>query len=456
MDSVKKMYTSIEPRLTAPICALLIFAFGLIGIAFLDVGHAPDVWTHTYRVTGMLNGDIVVHPVDSVSLYHSVAEENQGGAVPEDIVQLSVDYYNDHDPGSVLPDSITQRENGNAEVPYNNTAIYSPVAYVPQLIGFAVGDMLGMPAIAQYYLAEFVMLVAWTWLCTAALMCLPRHRLAMLIVLLCPLMWFPAAFAISADSFSLALVVYFSCMLYKCMCQKPTILDCILLSVAGFLIANAKFAYAPLFVLALWVPIRWKSAKGRFAAIVLAFLAAIVTCLLWMKVGTGGFTTSPNMVLYAEYQVRVAELFSNPAVALGHIFYSISHFEGDWFMSSQMVAVFWLSCAILAIALVAVAVRGHIEKLRATRTERTEQAEQTQAPFGLSVILFWASVLVVLIFTVLISYLALYLQYNSADYPGVLGIQYRYFLPYVPLEALMLFSLRYLWASCVRRSCAEA
>lgn len=450
MDSIKKIYANLDQRLTAPICAVLIFVFGLIGIAVLDVGHAPDVWTHTYRVAGILNGDIIVHPVDSTSRYHSIAEENWGGAVPEDVVQLSVEYYNDHDPGSVLPDSITQRSNGNAEVPYNNTAVYSPVAYLPQLIGFTLGDMFGnslwggaLPALAKYYLAEFIMLIVWTWLCTAAVMSLPRHRLAMLIVVLLPPVWFPAAFAISADSFSLALVIYFSCMLYRCMCQKPTMLDCALLSLAGFLLANAKFAYAPLFVLALWVPIRWKSAKGRFAMIIVAFLAAIATCLLWMRLGTSGFATSPSVVSYTEYQVRATELLSNPAIALGHIFYSITHFEGVYFMGSQGVAAFWIACVIILVALIAVAVRGHIATLKA-------KAVGIQAPFGLSVILFWVSVLIVVVFTALVSYLALYLQYNPADNPGVLGIQYRYFIPYVPLGALMLFSLRNLWACCVQ------
>lgn len=193
----------------APIlCALCLFVPGLFGIVFTDVGHAPDVWTHVYRISGIVSGDIVAHPVSSTSRYHSVAEENVGGAVDRDIVELSIERYNDHDPGSVLPDSISGQQGETIDVPYNNTAAYSPLAYLPQLAAFAAGKTMGIGALATYYLAEITMLVVWTALGTLALMMLPRFRAPMLALMLFPAMWLPYSYAISADSLGSSFVCY--------------------------------------------------------------------------------------------------------------------------------------------------------------------------------------------------------------------------------------------------------
>ena len=85
----RMLYTRLAPIL----CALCLFVPGLFGIVFTDVGHAPDVWTHVYRISGVVNGDIVARPVSSTSRYHSVAEENVGGAVDRDIVELSIEHW---------------------------------------------------------------------------------------------------------------------------------------------------------------------------------------------------------------------------------------------------------------------------------------------------------------------------------------------------------------------------
>ena len=43
-------------------------------------GHIPDVWSHIYRMAGILNGDVMARPVDSVSYLHG-GTGNVGGHV---------------------------------------------------------------------------------------------------------------------------------------------------------------------------------------------------------------------------------------------------------------------------------------------------------------------------------------------------------------------------------------
>ena len=40
---------------------------GFVLIAVTPAGHIPDVWAHTYRIDGIVNGDVLARPVDSTS-----------------------------------------------------------------------------------------------------------------------------------------------------------------------------------------------------------------------------------------------------------------------------------------------------------------------------------------------------------------------------------------------------
>ena len=429
------LYTRLAPLLFA----LCLFVPGLFGIVFTDVGHAPDVWTHVYRISGIVNGDIVARSVSSTSRYHSVAEENVGGAVDRDIVELSIEYYNDHDPGSVLPESISGQQGETVDVPYNNTAAYSPLAYVPQLAAFAASKVMGIGALATYYLAEITMLVVWTALGTLALMVLPRFRAPMLALMLFPAMWLPYSYAISADSLALILCVLYACLVFRGI-DQPDAKTFAAIGVVGLLLAVGKFSNAPLFAIALAVPLvggctvrhggdqatapaeqRSNSPHSQrnhglhgSAWIYACFALAVIVDIIWLKLGTSHFTTSPSMVSQAVAAQRSASLLGNPLEPLAHIVYSITHVEGAYLFGREGVAIFWFGLAAGTLLTLVVFLQ--------TRSRRA---------------LFWLWVCLVVMVAALIAYLALWLQYTPDGVPGVMGVQYRYFLPYLPFAVLL-------------------
>lgn len=432
----RMLYTRLAPIL----CALCLFVPGLFGIVLTDVGHAPDVWTHVYRISGIVNGDIVARPVSSTSRYHSVAEENVGGAVNRDIMELSIERYNDHDPGSVLPESISGQQGETIDVPYNNTAAYSPLAYVPQLAAFAAGKAMGIGALATYYLAEVTMLVVWTALGTLALMALPRFRAPMLVLMLFPAMWLPYSYAISADSLALILCVLYACLVFRGI-DQPDAKTFAAMGVVGLLLAVGKFSNAPLFAIALAVPLvsgrtvrrgsdqatgpaeqlggnprsqRTHSLRGGSAWIYACFALAVIVDIIWLKLGTSHFTTSPSMVSQAVAAQRSASLLGNPLEPFAHIVYSIMHVEGAYLFGREGVAIFWFGLAAGILLTLVVFLQ--------TRSRRA---------------LFWLWVCLVVMVAALIAYLALWLQYTPDGVPGVMGVQYRYFLPYLPFAVLL-------------------
>ena len=70
-------------RLMPALAAAVILAMGFVLIAVTTAGHIPDAWAHTYRIDGIVNGDVLARPVDSTSILHS-GSGNVGGCVSRD------------------------------------------------------------------------------------------------------------------------------------------------------------------------------------------------------------------------------------------------------------------------------------------------------------------------------------------------------------------------------------
>ena len=120
------------------------------------------------------------------------------------------------------------------------------------------------------------------------------------------------------------------------------------------------------------------------------------------------------MVSHAVAAQRSASLLGNPLEPLAHIVYSIMHVEGAYLFGREGVAIFWFGLAVGILLTLVVFLQ--------TRSRRA---------------LFWLWVCLVVMVAALIAYLALWLQYTPDGVPGVMGVQYRYFLPYLPFAVLL-------------------
>mgnify|MGYP000046036619 CR=1 FL=1 len=227
----------INSRRFIAVFAILTIMFGGLWMAHTQMNRIPDLWEHVYRVSGITNGDIVARPVTSVSDYHRIAADNYGGKVDWQWINLSDQHRDPFDAGVVQLDSITASDDIGADVPYNNTAVYSPISYLPQIFGFFLGKYLGLGAATTYYLSESIMLLVYTILTTWGIALLPRFRLPMTVLLLSPPVIYHFSFAISADSLTQALIITFSCMLFAMASRAPSCKGTRTLGTIGALIA---------------------------------------------------------------------------------------------------------------------------------------------------------------------------------------------------------------------------
>lgn len=395
------------------LAALALLLCGTMGIVLLPPGSTPDVWAHVYRVDAIVNGDMLARPVHAASDEQPDAAHNVGGRVDDDMVRFSLAHKGSYVCGLVAPDSIAVDDGRTAEVPFDNTAVYPPSAYLPQLTAFALGKVLSLNASQRFYLAEAFMLATYVALACAGLMLLPCRRLPAIAVAM--LMTVPASFAISADSQLDALALMFACLLYRCMQRRPSATLCLALSVTAGLLALAKLSYAPFALMPVVAVARHQHLPARQRLITLVGCAVSIALLLaWMLVGTG-YATNPSRVSDAQIAVRKRMTLMNPWPLIRRIIGSIVRLQ-DWtWWESPLLLLFWLLMA-AAIA----------SALLAWRRRGTRQS------------VVWLLLWLLMAACVMLIYASVWLEFTTEQESGVGGINSRYFLPLVPLLVLQL------------------
>lgn len=409
------------------IIAVLIALMGTMFIAMTPAGHIPDVWAHIYRINGILNGDVMARPVDSVSILHSTIG-NVGGCVDESVLQFSIDHYDGYDTTAVPADFLQKHTPASGatclDAPYNNTATNTPISYLPQLAAFALGRATSIGIAATYLLAEAFMLVVYVICMFIAIQVLPRWRLPMTLLLVSPLLIFRYSFAISADSMAQALCLLFACLLFSCMVDERVRGGRLLALIAvGILMSMSKFTLTPLLILGFLPLLPFKDSTehserhtwARATIILTGNIIGFVFLILWMRT-TSWFTTTSAIVPYDMMIEKKSQLFSDPTgpnsifSAIAAIAQAIVTGQSNLDSRSQTIIILclWTTLAILLIMLIIATMR----RIISTR-----------------MIWFCWCTYIVSIGIILLIYLAIWLQYTPISADGVDGMQFRYFLP---------------------------
>lgn len=447
--------------------ALCVLVEGLFFIGVTLPGHVPDIWAHVYRVDAILNGDIVARPVSSRSMLHNTENGVVGGAVNREWMQYSLEQYDGYDPAVVIPESVKDGSNSTVDLPFNNTAVNSPVVYAPQLVGFAAGRVLSLSAGITYYLAEVCMLGVYVLLMYCSVRVLPKWRIPVGLLLCLPQMVRLASFSISADSVTQGMAILFSCLLFREIVGKRSVSSAVRLAVVSVILAMCKFIYVPLVLLS--IPTIFDSAnkalddrtrlhinRGRAIPILIGMFISGVWVLSWLKINAW-YTNCPMMVSYEQMTARKRALLTDPDVcvdAIGNIVWAMVHAQSNMNVktSSVYIALCWLAILMVLILLFFVSVRtAGLNKREppAVVGACLDGSRGRRLTYVLPLPYAWLIVLLC-IGDILLIYLALWLQYNPSGTVGVDGMQYRYFLPLAALFAIVasesmfrLFSFRH-------------
>jgi uncharacterized membrane protein len=318
-------------------------------------------------------------------------------------------------------------DQGITFVDFRNSALYSPIAYIPQALGLGLGRLLRLPLLDAYYLGRLLTLASGVVLCYWTATRLPYGQLTFVMIALCPTFLFEQA-SFSADGPTCALAAAFcgTTLVTSTAAGPLSRRDVIGLSILGALAVLTKPSSAPLPLMALLLLRRatgsppgrpWREAMVIIGISWAAMLAwsLVVSGLYVIANPAPGIDPAGQWEWIKAHPIRFAAiLLQTLQTAYRPLFYSAVGVLG-WLDTPLTARYVWLfSVALLASGIVA-----------GPRSARSSGPER-----GLAAVL-------VLSTYILIGFIS-YLTWTPLAAPLIGGLQGRYFLPLIVPWAVLL------------------
>lgn len=409
------------------------FATGILYVLGTPPYYMLDEPNHYFRAYQVSCGTIIPERIG----------DKTGGPIPRSmstsvyVFRFGIQQYKD---GGISPDlirgslSLPLNEADTGFVAFSNTAIYSPIPYIPQAIGIGIGRTLDLSPLVLLYLGRLANLAFALLALALAMQILPVVRWAMFLILLSPTAMFQIASA-SADVMLFALSFLFIALVLKEAfgtrrtetVQRKTLVWLVVLS-AG--IALCKSAYVFLPVLILLIPASRVQGKWRLALLSGGMVVLQVAVAgLWATAVKDVYTPfiNPDVDPAASLQWIAA----NPAAFLGVALQNV--FANGWFYLQGLVGLQWNQQAVLMPESFSAAYIAVI--LITTLLSGDPYIEIGVRKRG-----------VLLFFTILSFGFLLLTVYLSWMAPGSLmleGVQGRYFIPVLLPAFLLLYTKRF-------------
>jgi len=244
-----------------------IFVFGLLfggGLVFLSPPFsAPDELAHFYRAYHCSQG----------KLYACKRDGHTGDDLPSSLAETYVaiaDQVGDKTRFEISRAKITKAlgialdPQRQQYVIFVNTALYSPVPYLPQSAVIWAARFWRPAPLMILYLARVANLIVYLLLAAAAVRLMPIHKWTMAMVALIPVSVYLAA-SLSADAVTLGLSMLIVALTLKLALgsDRPSRRSLLALGLLLVLLALSKQAYVGLAALFLLVPSKKFSSPGR-------------------------------------------------------------------------------------------------------------------------------------------------------------------------------------------------
>lgn len=282
--------------------------FGLIFMFISPLFSGSDEHNHYYRIYEITEG-ILVTPTSKYV----------GSKLPESLEKTfingtgnntTIKYKNIKDMLNVELNENDKKQYGKEWVnSYNNTALYSPVQYFPEIIGFTIGKMLNFNPYIIGMLGRFLNLIFFVIIGYYALKNIPKSKLFYMFILISPNM-IQCATTLSADAFTNVIFLLLVALIFKYI-ENDSIIDRkkeLILLILSIVISLCKIVYLPvIFLLVLIKSDKYR--KGKLEKIIFIILTLIICCsvnLIWT-----GFTTNVFAIAYNKTKLQEKFIFTN-------------------------------------------------------------------------------------------------------------------------------------------------
>jgi uncharacterized membrane protein len=269
--------------------------FGLIFLVITPPFQSPDEINHFYKAYQISEGQMI-------SLKQN---DRVGGMMPQSLQESAEPFElmigrmhvktNSDTISSALNIPLKAPEKEFVDFP--NTAMYSPVSYIPQSVGIWLMRLFDANPIRMVYAARLITLIFWLICLYSAIRITPVFKWLFMVLALLPMSVF-VNMSLSADvvtnGLAFLLVAYILRLAYSD--HKLTPRRMAMLTILVILLASAKLVYAPLVILLLLIPKRkFNTNKSRWMALGGMVAMAFATVLFWSHTMRSLYTP------YADY-----------------------------------------------------------------------------------------------------------------------------------------------------------
>ena len=245
----------------------------------IPIGNVPDERNHFLRSYEIATGHMTTQKRDDVSV---------GRYMPENLDKIFNDVYNTKysDEISNIKIHINSKK---AFFKFGNTALYSPVSYIPQALGVLLGTVLNLPVLIIAYLGRIFNYLVYVLIMYFTIKNIPILKRTIFMLAFMPIMM-QEAISLSPDALvnatSFAFIAYIIYSIYN-KNKKITKKESILIIIMTIILALSKIVYLPLVLLLFLIPkTRFNNKKNKLLFTFILLILAAGLNLSWLSISS--------------------------------------------------------------------------------------------------------------------------------------------------------------------------
>lgn len=402
--------------------------FGLLFTFITPPLHVTDEPAHFYRSYHLSEGN----------LYGKKENNSSGDYLPSSLKFLAMEVVRDipfHYENKLSPDTLLAQfsrplnPDDREFADFRGSVVYSPVPYLPQVIGVSIGRLLTASPIVIFYLGRLANLIVWISLTYFAIRITPVFKWVFLLLALTPVSITLGA-SLSADAFTHGLsFLIIGTFLYLSIGPVQTMQrrHFAVLILFAILLGLSKQVYVLLIGLYFLIPVKkvgsWK--RYLFWSVIL-FLSALLPMILW-TLSVRGLVLANEVELAPQPAEQVRLILEKPLRYLKVLYRSIRTQEE--FIIHTYVGILgwtdtplppgWYTSFVVA-ALGSALLDQSINKRVSLSNKLVLGLTFAAGVFSLAMIS--------------------YVMWSSPGAAHINGLQGRYFIPFAPLLLLLMYN----------------
>ncbi len=405
-------------------------SFGLLLVLLVPPMQAPDELSHFFRAYQLSDGQLIADRYDL----------GVGGELPKSLKNMSYVFQaagitarngGEKVHPSLIKSYVRQpfEPQDKSSAQFTGAALYSPVPYVPQVVGIETGRVLHLSPLLMFYLARIVNLGMFLILCFFAIKLLPFGKWCLAAIALLPTTLAQAA-SLSADSVTngLAFLTFSYFMYLYFTAKKITLRRTLTLGGLLVLLALSKQTFFVFALLPFILPVKKFANKKVY----------LYSCLAMLIVAVGLAAAWSRQV--DDFIPAMAEAFRPginvvPAEQLGHI---ITH--PLWFPEVVIRTLLDVNGSIIISNLTMTEYNGMPMLLIGFSYFSVIAIMLASARQNMVLQSMRLRLLLITLAGILAIMGTLYLTYNSVEAGSIAGLQGRYFIPFLPVIAVIVMT----------------